>query len=130
MRLLATLLALLLILPPAPRAESVRLGWTAAGDDSIYGTATSFDLRFSHVPITAANFDVSPRWQLMPAPLAPGTRQSVTVDSLERGAIYYFAIRAIDDAGNKGAPSNLVTFTTADSAAPPDTIPTTITLEP
>jgi len=45
---------------------SVRLTWTTPGDDSLTGTASQFDLRYSTAQITAANFASATRWTASP----------------------------------------------------------------
>jgi len=100
-------------------SNSVTLSWTTPGDDSLTGTASQFDLRYSTTPITAANFLNALRWASMPAPSAPGTHQSVTVTGLNAATTYYFAIKTADDVPNWSLISNVVSKTTA---AAPDTI--------
>jgi len=97
---------------------TVTLQWTAVGDDSLIGTATSYDLRYSTAAITAANFASATAASGVPAPAAPGTVQSVTVRGLSRQATYWFAIKAVDDAGNVSALSNVPSVTTPDTTPP------------
>jgi len=115
-------LALLLVLagfttaPLAAHAQttptSVQLTWTTPGDDSLTGTAASFDLRYSASAITAANFASATRWTGTPAPTAPGTTQSVTVSGLNPGTTYWFAIKTADEVPNWSAISNILSVTT------------------
>jgi len=99
--------------------NSVTLTWTTPGDDSLLGTASQFDLRYSTSPITAANFNSAARFTGMPAPAAPGTSQSVVVTGLNPGTTYYFNLKTADDVPNWSLVSNPVSKTTA---AAPDTI--------
>ena len=123
-RMLAVALAGL-ALAAAPPAEaqtnwnSVTLTWTTPGDDSLTGTASQFDLRFSLSPITASNFGTATRFLGTPAPTAPGTTQSVQVTGLSPATTYYFAIKTGDDVPNWSLISNVVSKTTL---AAPDTI--------
>jgi len=71
----------------------VTVQWTAVGDDSLTGTATSYDLRMSTSAITAANFSSATALTGEPTPAAPGTLQSVTVRGLSRQVTYWFAIK-------------------------------------
>lgn len=96
---------------------SATLAWTAVGDDSLTGTATSYQIRYSTSAITAANF-ASATAVTPPAPGAPGTAQSVVVRGLSRQVTYYFALRTVDEAGNVSALSNVPTATTTDTMAP------------
>src|SRR5207237_5576247 len=77
-------LALLPSVAPAQTVtfNSISLTWTAPGDDSLTGTASQYDLRYSTSPITASNFSSATRWTSTPVPTASGTTQGVTVDGL------------------------------------------------
>jgi chitodextrinase len=97
--------------------STATLGWSAPGDDSLTGTATSYEIRYSTAPITAANF-ASATAVTGPAPAAAGTAQSAVVRGLARQVTYYFALRAVDDAGNRAALSNVPSATTTDTMAP------------
>ncbi len=114
------------VIRPAPASvavsavndNSATLAWTAVGDDSLSGTATSYEVRYSTAPITDANFASATAVTGVPAPAAPGTAQSVVVGSLNRQVTYYFALRTADDAGNLSALSNVPSATTTDTLAP------------
>jgi len=99
--------------------NSVTLTWTTPGDDSLSGTASQFDVRYSTAPITAANFTSATRFLGTPVPTAPGTSQSVVVTGLAAATTYYFAIKTGDDVPNWSLVSNVVSKTTL---AAPDTI--------
>ncbi len=111
---------------PAPLAIAVSsvtdttatLGWSAVGDDSLTGTATSYDIRYSTAPITAGNFASASAVSGAPAPAVAGTAQSVVVRGLSRQVTYWFAAKSTDDAGNVSAISNVPTATTTDTLAP------------
>lgn len=94
------------------------LAWTATGDDSLTGTAASYDVRWSTSPITAANFASATAATGEPAPAAPGTAQSFTVRGLSRQVTYYFAAKVADESGNWSAISNVPTATTPDTKPP------------
>jgi hypothetical protein len=91
---------------------SATLRWTATGDDAGDGTAASYDLRTSAAPITAENF-ASATPVPAPDPAVAGTMQEATVPVPPGGTIYA-ALRAIDEAGNQGPISNVVTATAAE----------------
>ncbi len=97
---------------------SATLAWTAVGDDSLTGTATSYDLRYSTSPINAGNWSSATQVAGEPSPAAPGTSQSTTVSGLANQTTYYFALRVTDDAGNTSALSNVPTGTTLDVVRP------------
>jgi phosphodiesterase/alkaline phosphatase D-like protein len=94
------------------------LSWNAVGDDSLAGTATSYDVRYSTSPITLANFSSATAATGEPTPAAPGTPQSMTVRGLSRQVTYYFALRTSDEVGNVSALSNVPSATTTDTALP------------
>jgi chitodextrinase len=114
------------VIRPAPASVAVSavndtsatLAWTAVGDDSLTGTATSYQVRYSTAPITLANFASATAVTGVPVPAAPGTAQSVVVRNLSRQVTYYFALRTTDDSGNLSALSNVPSATTTDTAAP------------
>jgi chitodextrinase len=97
---------------------TVTLGWTAVGDDSLTGTASSYDLRYSTAPITAANWAGATQVSGEPTPGAAGSAESFVVAHLTRQTTYYFAIRAADEANNVSALSNVPNTTTLDTKAP------------
>jgi hypothetical protein len=98
--------------------STATLGWTAVGDDSLTGTATAYDIRFSTSPISTANWGSATQVTGEPAPAAPGTAQNYIVRGLSRQVAYYFAIRTVDDAGNLSALSNVPSATTPDGMSP------------
>lgn len=118
-------LALLLLAPvfafAQSGADSVRLAWTAPGDDDMVGTAAEYDLRISTAPIDAGNWDAATRVTTVPAPLPAGAAQSTMVRGLVQGTTYWFAIRTRDDAGNWSGISNVVRWDWVLDTAPPAT---------
>jgi len=110
--------AVLAISVSALTDTTATLAWTATGDDSLTGTATTYDVRWSTAPITAANFASANATTGEPAPGAPGAAQSFTVTGLSRQVTYYFAAKVADEAGNWSAMSNVPSATTPDTKAP------------
>lgn len=98
--------------------SSAMLSWTATGDDSLTGTAASYDIRYSTTPITAGNWATATTVTGEPAPTAVGTTQTFNVRNLSRQVTYYFAMKATDDAGNPSDLSNVASATTPDTMAP------------
>ncbi|MBX7136171.1 MAG: S8 family serine peptidase [Fimbriimonadaceae bacterium] len=78
---------------------TIRLRFTASGDDGAVGTANSYDMRVSSSPINAGNFTAARRVST-PPPTASGTQQEVAASGLNAGAPYYFALKALDNVGN------------------------------
>ncbi|MEO5616241.1 MAG: FlgD immunoglobulin-like domain containing protein [Candidatus Eisenbacteria bacterium] len=83
--------------------------WTAPGDDGLVGRASAYDLRYSSLPITSANFSLAPRIVGIPAPAVPGAEESFVVSGLLDEAPIYMAIKAADESGNWSAISNILT---------------------
>ncbi len=88
----------------------VTLRWTAPGDDGPNGTATSYDVRFSTIPIpSSAVFNALPPANQAtgePSPHAPGVLEVFEVAVPAPGA-YFFAIVTRDGAGNASGLSNV-----------------------
>ena len=102
-------------------SNSITVSWTTPGDDSLTGTASQFDLRYSTSLITSANFASATRFLSTPTPAAPGTSQSVVVTGLAPATSYYFAIKTGDDVPNWAIISNIASKATL--AAPDTTRP-------
>lgn len=116
-------LVLLSLLAPitalAQGADSLRLEWTAPGDDGNVGTAASYEVRMSPSPISAGNWGSASVVAGPPQPQSAGSRQGVWVRGLTRGTTYYFAIKTTDDAGNVAPISNVVRWDWILDTAPP-----------
>lgn len=125
LRRCASAVAIVVLAMLAPRAihaqqlDSLVVSWTAAGDDGNVGAAASYDLRISLSPIDESNFDAATPVAEMPAPATNGTRQRITVRGLTRGTTYFFAIKSVDDAGNRSDISNVLRWDWILDTAPP-----------
>jgi hypothetical protein len=97
----------------SPTHTSAQLTWSAPGNNGVSGTATSYELRYSTTPLSAAAFGSGVQATGVPAPLVSGTAQSYALVGLTPNTTYSVALRARDAAGNVGGVSNIVTFTTA-----------------
>ncbi|MFH1562633.1 MAG: fibronectin type III domain-containing protein [Nitrospirota bacterium] len=100
-------------------ASTVQLTWTNSGDNGTQGVANSYDVRYDYVNITDANWDDCFSAFGEPKPGAPGTKATFTVAGLSWGKTYYFALKAIDEAGNKSSLSNVAQVTTLGQEALP-----------
>lgn len=96
----------------APQATSIRLTWTATGDDDSVGVANRYDLRYATQAITEDNFDAAQQVLSVPAPSVAGTLESANVTGLQPGVQYFFALKVIDEAGNASPISNPASATT------------------
>jgi len=95
-----------------PIITSISVIWTAPGDDSNSGTATSYDIRYSTITITNANWDSASKVIGIPTPLPAGSTQSITISNLSYGTTYYFAIKSSDEISNESELSNIASQTT------------------
>jgi hypothetical protein len=85
------------------------LNWYSVGDDDLTGTATSYDIRWSTSPLNSGNFSTGNAVSSPPTPLVAGTLQTKAVTGLPLNTTIYFAIKAVDEAPNTGAISNVIT---------------------
>jgi len=93
-------------------ASTIDLSWTATGDDGIVGQASSYDLRYSAQSITGANFYSAIQANGIPTPTVSGSIENITLTGLQAGSQYFIAVKAVDEAGNAGSISNVVSSTT------------------
>ena len=97
---------------------SIRLKWTAPGDDGNQGRAASYILRYSTTQITDSNWSSATQVSNMVSPVSAGSAQSMIVTSLSQGATYYFAIKTSDEVPNTSALSNVIWATTQGGTPP------------
>jgi hypothetical protein len=109
LRLIAVIITLVVFPSIRPaHAGSAIVRWHATGDDSIFGRATAYDLRYNTMPITAANFGSAMGVPAVPPPAPAGTPESFVINGLMSGITYYFAIKVRDEAGNWSKISNVI----------------------
>lgn len=108
-------------------SNSVRLSWTATGDDGNSGTGNRYDLRHSTSPITDANWGSAAQANGEPSPASAGTAQNFTVNGLAAGRTYYFALRTMDESSNASPISNVPSSMTTPAGPPDDIAPAAIT---
>jgi hypothetical protein len=106
-----SMLTIAFLQPGKTFAGTAVLRWHATGDDSIFGRATAYDLRYSTSPITITNFGSAMGVPNLPIPSPAGYTENITVSGLSSGTTYYFALKARDEAGNWSALSNVATKT-------------------
>lgn len=92
----------------AMAVDNVSLQWRATGDDGDSGKAAAYDLRYLNHEITDGNWDSAAQAQGVPTPGQSGVVESVAVAGLLEDSTYYFAIKAVDEAGNWSSLSNVV----------------------
>ena len=89
-------------------STALRLTFRAPGEDAKWGTASSYDLRYSTSPITIYNWGSATKITGVPAPISAGTTQNIDLTGFPSGTKYYFGIKAIDNDGNESLLSNIV----------------------
>lgn len=99
---------------------SATLTWTATGDDSTSGTATTYDLRYSTSTITPANWDAATQATGEPDPQPAGSEETFTVEGLDPETTYYFALKVADEVPNWSGLSNVAS---GETQPVPDTTP-------
>ena len=93
-------------------AKSVKLGWTATGDDGTIGTAKSYEIRYANVGITNSNWNSATAYSGAPIPQKSGMQETFTIVGLSTSTLYYFAIKVSDDKNNWSEVSNSANATT------------------
>lgn len=88
-------------------STSLRLTFTAPGNQGRYGQATSYDIRYSTSPLTIANRQAANQVPSIPAPHTGGTAETIDITGFPSGSTYYFSIIAIDATGNVSLSSNI-----------------------
>jgi len=96
-----------------PTTGSVMLTWTAPGDDGNAGAATQYDIRYSTLPITLADWASATECTGEPTPKAAGNADTFLVAGLAPEIGYYFALKTTDEAHNWSALSNVGTASTS-----------------
>ncbi|XP_048739813.2 calcium-activated chloride channel regulator 1-like isoform X2 [Ostrea edulis] len=88
------------------------ISWDAVGDDIAYGNATSYKILLSKNYSTLLNSpeNVSPLNGNIPTPKLPGNTEVFSLTLPEASATYYLAVRAVDEFGNEGDISNIISL--------------------
>ncbi len=81
---------------------NIRLEWTAPGDDGNQGTAATYVLRFNTAEITASNVEQAVVVPITQKPQTAGTAEHFEIAMPAPGVDYFFALQALDEAGNPG----------------------------
>jgi hypothetical protein len=86
--------------------STIVIEWTAPGDNGTTGTCVGYAIRYSTSAITADNFASASVATNSMNPQVAGSLEVFTVTGLAPSTLYYFAVKGIDEAGNRGAASN------------------------
>ena len=91
--------------------DSLRLTWTAPGDDGGYGRAAAYELRVTTFKPQAGSADGGNAVEGLPVPGPAGDAQRVTLAPAEPGATCWIWLRTRDEAGNTSGCSNVLEWT-------------------
>jgi len=92
--------------------STVSLTWTAPSDPGKALVVSAYDLRYATTTITDATWDGASQAAEEPTPGASGAPETFTVEGLDLGTSYSFAIKSIDDENAASGLSNVVSATT------------------
>ncbi|MBN2209195.1 MAG: hypothetical protein JW759_07855 [Candidatus Coatesbacteria bacterium] len=102
-----------LIALPRGDGSAITLKWSAPGDDGNYGTAVSYEIRYSRTVFESdADFSNGTSVPYVDTknsnkPRSSGTAQRLDITGLQLSTVYYFALKSTDDAGNQSPMSNI-----------------------
>ena len=104
-----------------PTNSTIKLTWTAPGDDGNTGTANKYYIRYrTGSAVNDDNWGAASEVSGVPAPAEAGSAQTCTVTGLSAGTTYYFAMKTSDEVPNTSAISNSPSATTTSEA---DSVP-------
>ncbi|CAL4184007.1 unnamed protein product [Meganyctiphanes norvegica] len=106
-------------------SHEISFHWTAPGDDYDWGQANHYEAVMAASLADAFKFN-GERINGMPIPLNVGVEQSITINTTKYDQLVYVVIRAVDEVGNHGEVSNMVSIfvsrpPTTTTKAPPST---------
>lgn len=105
-------------LTATPDVNFVTLNWMATGNDEDLGRASKYNIRYSK----DINFSNATIVENVPAPQEFGNPEELKVSGLDWGTLYYFDIKAADEAPNWGGIATVSATTTAGSSINPGDI--------
>jgi len=100
-------------LAAASAQETVGLTWTAPVGDGPLGGATRYEIRYATSAINGENWSQAQRVDDPPYPAPPRGKEALSIEGLQVGQTYHFALRAVDSSGNVGPISNGASTTVA-----------------
>lgn len=109
--------------------REVSLRWTAPGDDYDWDRAHYYEAVLASSWPEAKAFD-GERISGMPVPVLVGTEQAVAIQVDRYDQMVYVAIRAVDEAGNRGGVSNIASLWVPQPPTTPPLVTSPRTLEP
>ncbi|RCV63253.1 PKD repeat-containing protein [Methanophagales archaeon] len=96
-----------------PTSNSIKLTWTAPGDDGNTGTATTYDIRYLEgTSITESEWASAIQCTDEPSPNPAGSAEAFVETGLSPDTTYYFALKTADEVPNWSPISNSPSGTT------------------
>ncbi|MEW6685213.1 MAG: fibronectin type III domain-containing protein [Candidatus Edwardsbacteria bacterium] len=92
--------------------NSITLTWTAPGDDTTSGQASTYDLRYATFPIDTTNWNSSIQVTDESIPKTVGLPETLIVTGLAPKTLYYFALKTADEVSNWSGLSNIASDST------------------
>ena len=104
--------------------NAVEITWRASGDDeySPASVAYLYEIKFSTSTIGDNNWIQSSEVKTEKSPNIAGLEEKLLINNLEASTTYYFAIKTIDEVGNKSKISNIASTMTLPDSQPPSSI--------
>jgi hypothetical protein len=99
--------------------SSIRISWTAPGDDNMTGTASLYEFRYSTAEINSGNWNSASTVSTSLTPSVAGQTQNLQVTGLNEDVRYYFAIKTMDEVPNDSGISNIASAKTDAEPEPP-----------
>ena len=90
----------------AVSSTSIKLEWTAPGDDGNQGTVQRYEIRYGAIQLNDQNFTSGTYLLAQGNPAAAGQKETEIVSGLQPATRYYFAVKAYDEEGNESPVSN------------------------
>jgi WD40 repeat protein/chitodextrinase len=98
--------------------KQVELSWQTTGDDDMFGTAATYDIRYSEVPLNELTWLRAIQIENEPAPLPAGTEQKFQIPKTWGDKEVFFGIKAIDKSLNISELSDVAVWSPGDKIPP------------
>lgn len=98
--------------------HSATLTWTAPGNDGMEGTAAAYDVRYARTYITEETWAAATQVEPVDPPGQVGTAEALTIEGLQSGQDYYFALKVADGRPNWSPLSNVASAAIVDNLPP------------
>ena len=102
----------------ATTKDSLKVLFTATGDNKKEGKAAAYDIRYSTAAITGENFETALQVNDEPEPKVSGSLENYELKGLSDDTVYYIALKVKDVRANESVISNIVSGKTNDITEP------------